>query len=267
MSRLWTRKASAIPFRAPEGLAIPDADRLVGPVGARHDQDRKIPGEEQVLEGGVGEHDPQGRHPGGDRRSDRRLTPAPNEDDGPLRGREERPFDVADQGQTAGRLEIPDHEGQGFFLAALAHAQTHDGFVVLAVDGQVKSPQPLDGEHCAATEHLEGPSDGIVPFERPAIAVDQLQMRTAQRAGVGFGVESAVGGGFVFLAAVRAEREAGHRGGGPVVGNGADDREPGAAVGAVDEGVAEPAVGGVEELGQASVASGDVGADLDFPRT
>src|SRR5262249_62105730 len=41
----------------------------------------------------------------------------------------------------------------------------------------------------------------------------------------------------------------------------AKDREPGAAVRAVEERVAVPAVGGVEQLGEAGVAGSDVGPD------
>ena len=47
----------------------------------------------------------------------------------------------------------------------------------------------------------------------------------------------------------------------PVVRDAADDREPRAAVGAVDERVAVAAVGGVEQLGQAVVAGRRVGGD------
>ena len=52
----------------------------------------------------------------------------------------------------------------------------------------------------------------------------------------------------------------------PVVGDVADDREPGAAVGAVDEGVAVTAVFRVVQLPQAVVTGRDVGGDEDiFP--
>ena len=57
-------------------------------------------------------------------------------------------------------------------------------------------------------------------------------------AGQGLGVEAAVRRGFVFGAAVVAERKISHRGVGPVVGHGRDDGVARAALGAIDEGVA-----------------------------
>ena len=58
------------------------------------------------------------------------------------------------------------------------------------------------------------------------------------------GVEAAVGRVVVLGRARPAHREARHRGGGTVVGQPRDDREPRPAVGARDERVPEPAVGG-----------------------
>ena len=132
---------------------------------------RRLGLEEQVLEGGGGEHDPQGRDPGGDRRGDRRLRTTPKQDDRPLRGGEECRFGVVDRGQPPGRLEITDHQCQRLFLTALVQAQAPHGLVVSAVDGQVKSAEPLEGENRAPAEHPDGPSDGIISFEQPALTV------------------------------------------------------------------------------------------------
>jgi hypothetical protein len=74
-------------------------------------------------------------------------------------------------------------------------------------------------------------------------------------------VKAAVGGILVLAPTRGAEREPGHRRVRPVVRDGAHDREPRAALGAVDERVAVTAVGRVEELAQALVAGRDVGGD------
>ena len=70
--------------------------------------------------------------------------------------------------------------------------------------------------------------------------------RPAVRAGVRLGVEAAVARVVVLGPARGAHGEAGHRRQRPVVRDAAHDREPRAAVGAVDERVAVAAVGGVE---------------------
>ena len=65
----------------------------------------------------------------------------------------------------------------------------------------------------------------------------------------------------------RAHREPGHRRGRPVVGHAAHDREAGAAIRAVDERVAEAAVGRVPQLGEAVVAGRGVRRDRARPRS
>ena len=74
-------------------------------------------------------------------------------------------------------------------------------------------------------------------------------------------MEAAVGRVLVLAAAGGTHREGRHRRARAVVGTAADDREPGPALRAVEERVAIPAVGRVEQLPQAVVAGGDVGRD------
>ena len=85
--------------------------------------------------------------------------------------------------------------------------------------------------------------------------------RAARRAGVRLGVEAPVAGIVVLAPAGGAHREAGHGRGGPVVRHAAHDREARPAVRAVDERVAEAAVGGIAQLGEAVVAGRRVGRD------
>ena len=80
-------------------------------------------------------------------------------------------------------------------------------------------------------------------------------------AGVGLGVEAAIGGVVVFGLAGGAHWETGHGGLGAVVGDAAGDGEAGAAVCAVEEGIAVASVGGVEQLAEAVGAGGGVGGD------
>ena len=97
--------------------------------------------------------------------------------------------------------------------------------------------------------------------ERLAAAVEQLDARPADGAGVRLRVEAPVAGIVVLGLARRAHREAGHRRRRPVVGHAADDREARPAVRAVDERVAEAAIGRVAQLGEAVVAGRRVRRD------
>ena len=82
------------------------------------------------------------------------------------------------------------------------------------------------------------------------------QSGAADRAGDGLGVEAAIAGVRILPGAVAAHRKRRHAGGRPVVGDAADDRQPGAAVRAVGEGVPEAAVARVVDLRAAGGAGG-----------
>jgi hypothetical protein len=125
----------------------------------------------------------------------------------------------------------------------------------------VVAAQPLHSHDPALGQGLGRPLERLLALaEDVAARADEAEMGTAHRAGVGLGVEAAVGRVLVLLAAVVAHGEHGHGGGSPVVGDREDDRVAGTAVRAVDERVAVAPVGGVEELEQAVVAGGDVDA-------
>jgi len=86
-------------------------------------------------------------------------------------------------------------------------------------------------------------------------------MRAANGTGIGLGVEPAVKWIIVFGLALRTHREGFHRRVGAVVGNGFDDAEAGAAMGAIREGIAESAVRRVVDFAEALRAGGDIGKD------
>lgn len=76
----------------------------------------------------------------------------------------------------------------------------------------------------------------------------KLKLGAAYVAGVGLGVETAIAGIVVFLVTGVAKGEPGHGGEGAIVGQGFDNAIAGAAVGAVNEGIAVAAIVGVEEF-------------------
>ncbi|OPZ61005.1 MAG: hypothetical protein BWY87_00100 [Deltaproteobacteria bacterium ADurb.Bin510] len=246
------------------GLAVFDADRLVGQVAAGHDQ-RAAVGHQQMLDGVIGQHQADlvqlGRHRG----RNGRVGPEAAQHDRPLGRTQELGFSRTDVGDLAGGLEVGHHHGQGLGLALLALAQELDGLVVVGRDRQVKAADALDGQDTAGHELHHGQRQGVVIVERHAAQVAQLKPGAADRAGVGLGVEAPVGRVGVFAGAVVAELETSHRGARAVVGQVGHDRQARAAVGAVDEGVAVAPVLGIEEFAQAVGAGGRVGRQVGGP--
>ena len=121
------------------------------------------------------------------------------------------------------------------------------------------STEALDREDAAVAQQLTCPRQCIVAVDQATVAVAVPQHRSAVRAADGLGMEAPVGGVGVFACAFGAHREGRHGGGGTVVGQGSDDREARAAVGAINEGVAVAPVGWVALFGRAVRAHGDVG--------
>ncbi len=228
-------------------------DRFVAAVGAGHHQRWELL-QQQVVEGGVGEHHPEitvaRRHLRGDGVS--RLLA--QQHDRPLHPGEEAQLGVVGDGELEGLPARGRHQGEGLFVPGLAPAQFGNGRVVAGIDRQVVAAEPLDGDDPAGLEQGDRRRERFAG-ERVPGGGDQLQPRAALGTGVGLGVKAPGGGIDVLGATGRAHGEIGHGGQRPVVGNAGDDAVARAAVGAVDERVAETAVGGVEEFGQA------VGAD------
>src|ERR687889_2721637 len=123
--------------------------------------------------------------------------------------------------------------------------------------------ETLCGDDSPATEHPRGACNGVIRAVVKLVPepVEQPYLRSAYGAGVGLGVEAAVGGILVLAAAVGAHSKARHRSRGPVVRNRAGDGEARAAVRAIGERVTVTPVRGVQKLGQAIVAGCDVRRD------
>ena len=131
---------------------------------------------------------------------------------------------------------------------------------------EVVAAEALDRHDRARPQRVLGRDERGVGSRRSRRRPDSNHSaRPALRARQRLGVEAAVAGVVVLGRARGAEREPGHRGVGSVVGQPHGDREPRTAVRAVDERVAVPAVGRVEQLAQAVVAHGDVGRDERDP--
>ena len=99
---------------------------------------------------------------------------------------------------------------------------------------------------------------GVSGRNRSAVGGDERELRAAVPAGVGLGVEAAVGGIVVLGLAGGAHLEARHGGLRAVVGNAAGDGVARAAVGAVEKGIAIAAVRGREQFAEAVGTGGGV---------
>ncbi len=136
-----------------------------------------------------------------------------------------------------------------------------------SVAAEVEAAEPLHRDDPPVQERRRGGEERlVVAGERLAGAAPEREARPARRARGRLGVEAPVARLLVLAAAVGAEREAAHRRVRPVVRQRADDGEARAAVRAVQEGIAIPAIGRVVQLGEAVVARREVGKDRDALR-
>lgn len=217
------KRASA--SRLPSEMGSPPAL----PGGHDEGRERRKRGEcfeEQVVQRGVGQHDADAAHVRRNgRAAGRRAMRAPR---WAVRRRQDGGFRIGNTGDAPGRFKIRHHDRQRFVRAAFAFAQQGDGFGTRCVADQMKTSKPLDRNDVSGTQGGGCPLNGALPFGKlragdTGIAFGgggQPDLRPADGAGVGLGVETAVEGIVVFGGAVRAQWEAAHGRGGPVVGDG-----------------------------------------------
>ena len=170
--------------------------------------------------------------------------------------------------ERRGDVGIGDHDGEGFFAAALAAAELFDRGGLARVAGELIAAEAFPGNDATGAEQIgDAGEDGAGGLGRgrgsgwPVVSIVEDEARAADRAGVGLRVEAAILGVLVLAEAVGAHGEFRHGGHGAVVGNVEDDAVARAAVGAVGEGVVVAAIGGVAGVGEAGVADADVGRD------
>ena len=228
-------------------------DRLVGHVAAReHDRFAELV-QQQVVQGCVGEHDAEPLRSGRHRRRDRGVDAPAQQHDRPAVIGEQRRLDAVEVGQRAGGVEVGRHQRERLLLAVLAGAQGVDGRLVAREGREVVATESLHRHH-GTRAHGRGGAGDRVTDRLAAVGGAEAQPGPARSAADGLRVEPSVGRVVVLARARVAHGEAGHRGARAVVGNVAHDREPRPAVRAVEERVAVPTVGGIEELTETVVA-------------
>ena len=135
---------------------------------------------------------------------------------------------VADFGDRARALAaLSDHHRERLGLARLARPQPRDRRLVARVADQMKAADALHRDDPAGRD-----ASAIV-------SIGDVDARPAARAGDRLGVEAAVGGIAIVARAILAHRERRHRGLRAVIGQRARQRVARAAMGAVDERIAD----------------------------
>ena len=190
---------------------------------------------------------------------------AAEQDDGALAAEEGVALFRGNEAEGGGNVGIGDHDGEGFFAAALAAAEFFNGGGLARVAGELIAAETFPGDDAACAEKV---GDAFREWRgrfgagmRMRRCFDQNEARAADGAGVGLRVEAAVFGVLVFAEAVGAHGEFRHGGHGAVVGNVEDDAVARAAVGAVGEGIVVAAIFGIARVGETCLADADVGRD------
>ena len=138
-------------------LAVPVHDRLVRDVTAGQ-HDRPADGrEQQVVQRGVRQHQPELPVPGGDRRGDRvRRGGRGQQHDRPAAAGQQAGGGLVHLAQPPRGRHVGHHHGERLVLAVLARPQRRGGRLAGRVHGQVVAAQALDGQHLALPEQVRG---------------------------------------------------------------------------------------------------------------
>ena len=243
------------PLQTGNRLLVVNDHRIVGQVGAGHDQRREI-FHQEIVERCIGQHQPQIT-----------IVADPDRDsgffvqqyDGPPPAGEERLLVRTDFAQLTGCIHIGAHQGEGFFVPVLAGAQLGNGFA-FGQAGQMESAKTLDGHDLTAMQRSFGRLQRCIVTALPC-PVHPMECRAAVRAAGGLGVIAPVNNVAILRLTGPAHGKASHGGSGAVVRHIPDDGKPGAAVGAVEERVTIPPVGGIIQFLQAVGTGAHVRAD------
>jgi len=158
----------------------------------------------------------------------------------------------------SGFLQGSHHYGKGFGRAILSGTQRSDRAIVRGIAGQEETAQSFDSHDFPLPEKLTGGHYRVGPAHHIAPVINQLDARTAFRAGIGLGVEAAVKGIVIFRLAPGAHLEVAHGGAGAIVWHALDDGKPRATIGAVGKRIAIAAVFRIQDLVKTGLAGGDV---------
>ena len=267
--------------KAVSRFGIFHADGLVVQIARRHNEGSAEGGEQQMLHGGVGQHNAELAQMIGEPFGKRRLAALLQQHDRALRPFKQAGLGIAYGANFANFIYRAIHNGEGLAFPMLAGAQRGQSFLVACVAGQMETAKPFYGHDAAFAKHGCGAFDNRVARLQRASPQHALvvclrtgkrrrragfktrlppgNMRPAFEAGVGLRVKAPIGRVAIFRLAAIAHGEAFHRRFRSVVGQAVYDGESRPAIRAVDKRVVEAAVFGIEQLCRAFVARGQIG--------
>jgi len=246
-------------------LDVVDHLRPLGEVAAGHDQDLVPALEEQVMQRRIRQHRADPVLARGDRRCDRVARPRPQQDDGRARALEESRFGRRDDAVPGQARKRAGHHRERLVRPPLARPQPAHGRIVTRRAGKVIAADALDGDRTAGVD--QGPEcirDRPPSLQHGAVGKALEPERGAARgAGVGLGVEPAIGRVLVLALAHGAHGKARHGRLRAVVRRAFEDGKARPAVGAVGERVAKAAIARIPDLAEAARTGRKVGADAE----
>ena len=150
--------------------------------------------------------------------------PLPQEDDRPLATFQEPPLLLRHDGKLPGRRRRLNQHGQRFARAVFAAAEFGHRRTGRIAD-QLKTAKPLHCKDTATGKQLTGDRDGSLTahslvrwrLQPPVTPLDQPDLRTTDRAGVGLCMKPSIGRVGILRSARAAHREGRHCCRGPVV--------------------------------------------------
>jgi len=254
-------------LEAADSFGVVDGDGLFAEVGAGHDEGIAFTaGQQEVVKRGVRKKDTEEAIARGEAFDQAGVRPTRQEDDGTLNGEEKFFCGIVNFAEAFRILDAAEHDGEGFFDAAFAFAESVDGGFRAGVAGEVKSAEALYGDDVILFKKLRGFAQWFGDILQATIGGPELNEGAAVPAGIWLRVKPAVGGIVVFGLAGGAHGERSHGGAGAVVGNVTNDGEAWAAVGTVDEGIAEAAVARIHHFAKTIAADCDIGGNEGFGR-
>ena len=178
-----------------ERVVVAVGDRLVGDVAARHHERHADVGEQQVVQRRVRQHHAEvaaerGATDGAPPARVRRRRGASTI--GRVAPGEQRRLLVRQRDQRARRLAGRRHQRERLVLAVLARAQRGHRRLVVGAAREVVAADALDGDDPRPSRSA-ATAAARAPRRRQSSPRQQPQRRPALRAGVGLGVEAAVG--------------------------------------------------------------------------
>ena len=165
-------------------------------------------------------------------------------------------------GIAAGCLQVPGHNGKGLGIPVLAFPQCFYCLYISSIGGQVKTAQALYRHNFAIFEQVY-----YWNIYLPAILIDQCSIRSANRAGIGLGMKTAMQRVLIFLLTLRAHGKRGHGSFSPVIWYIFNNGKAGTTISTVYKWVSVSAIRRISDFPFTIFTDGNIGRNHNLPVT